>query len=93
MKKIFKAGTIEDSFRGYYDAESWIREQGFHDGSMQRDCPIGISKEDWVGGCKWRYLTENDRNDLDGVMISNDYRNGDVTVVIFDEEDKRKLYI
>lgn len=93
MKQIFKAGETEDTFRGFYNAESWIKEQGLYVGSMERDRPIGISKEDWVCTYKWRHLTKEDKNELDGIICSGDKRNSDVAIIMFDDVDKREAYI
>lgn len=83
MKKVFKS---DRTFGAYYDAEKFIKEQGLFYGSMECDRPIGIAKEDWVC-CKWRHITTAGKQALTGVIISKDFREGDVTVVIFDDVD------
>lgn len=90
MKKIFKT---EKDFDGFYSANNWLKEYEYFEGSMQRGAPIGLSKEDWVEGCKWRNLTQEGKESLDGIIAAGDKRNGDVTIIIFDEKDKKEDYI
>ena len=87
MRKVFKAA---DDFEAFYAAQKWLREEGYAVGSMERDCPIGIAKGDCYIS-KWRNLG-SDRERLDGVMAEGDKRNGDVTVIIFDDADPRGTY-
>lgn len=58
-------------------AKNWLREHGFSYGSMCMDMPIGILKGDWCIA-KWRNLTAKERNQLDGKLISTDFRAGPV---------------
>ena len=90
MKKEF-AGSKD--FEAYYAAEKWIRESGLHDGSMQRDAPIAITKDDWCAGMKWRDIYREGKLTLDGIICAGDKRNGMVTIVMFDEDDAREKYI
>jgi len=92
-KRMKKEFTGSKDFEAYYAAEKWIRESGLYDGSMERDAPIAISKNDWCAGMKWRNLYLEDKLALDGVICSGDKRNGTITVVIFDEVDQLKQYI
>lgn len=87
MRKTFKA---DGDFKAFYAAENWLRENGYSTGSMERDEPIGIAKGDCYIS-KWRNLGE-DKDLLDGVIARGDKRNGDVTVIIFDNTDPRGVY-
>ncbi|WP_199287344.1 hypothetical protein [Acinetobacter portensis] len=60
-------------------AENWLREHGFSYGSMCMDMPIGILKGDWCIA-KWRNLTAKERNQLDGKLLSSDFRSGPVVL-------------
>ena len=83
MKIIFKAGQ---DFEAFYNAEKWLKENGYSWGSMQRSDPIGITKENWIGGAKWRHLTPKGKAALDGIIEGESKRNGDITITIFDIE-------
>lgn len=87
MRKVFKA---DGDFGAYYAAEEWLKENGYSYGSMQRDSPVGIAKGDCYIS-KWRNLG-NDTCFLDGVIAEGNKRESDVTVIIFDADDKRGTY-
>ena len=87
MRKTFKA---HGNFEAFYAAEKWLRENGYSVGSMERDAPIGIAKGDCYIS-KWRNLG-NDKTLLDGVIVEGDKRDGDVTIIIFDEADPQGTY-
>lgn len=74
------AGT----FKAYYNAEARLKELGYTVGSMCRTEPIGFAdadKYDYVA--KWYNMNQTERDTLDGVMVSNDFREGGVTLVFF----------
>ena len=64
-------------------ARNWLQEQGYSYGSMCMDMPIGILKGSWVIA-KWRNLTAKERKQLDGQLVSRDFRNGPVVVRLKD---------
>lgn len=79
MEKIFKStGT----FTAINEAIKWLEENDFSVGRMCADEPIGFKrgKDEW-NIMKWRNLSKEDKLQLDGRIISNDFRNGDVTVI------------
>ena len=79
MKKTFK---VDGTFRSYYAATAWLNENGYSYGSMCMDMPIGIVKGDAIIA-KWRNLTKSDIATLDGRITSNDFREGEVTIEIY----------
>ena len=79
MKKTFK---VDGTFRSYYAATAWLSENGYSYGSMCMDMPIGIVKGDAIIA-KWRNLTKSDIKTLDGRITSNDFREGEVTIEIY----------
>lgn len=87
MRKIFKAGS---DFEAFYAAEKWLHERGYSAGSMERDSPIGIVHGDCYIS-KWRNLG-TDKERIDGVIAEGDKRNGDVTIIIFDDTDPKGIY-
>ena len=78
---------IEKKFEGigdfdaYWTARQWCVKNGISCGSMNRDKPIGLIWGDFIIA-KWKNLTQKERDELDGTMTSEDFRNGSVTVRI-----------
>jgi hypothetical protein len=74
------AGT----FQAFYAAEKRLKELGYTIGSMCRTEPIGFANADEVRYvAKWYNLSQDDKGQLDGVMASDDFREGGVTIVFF----------
>ena len=79
---LFK--STGQSFKSFYEAEDTAKEFGFTVGSMARNEPIGIAKAsavDYVA--KWYNIPSEARKELDGVLLSTDFRDGDVELVFF----------
>ena|ERR1035437_1395387 len=79
FSKTFKA-MAGDDFGAYQAACDFIVRLGYSGGSMQRGEPIGIAKGE-VYISKWRNLGP-DVKELDGVMVADSFRDGDVTVYL-----------
>jgi hypothetical protein len=77
FEKVF-AGNGE-TFGAVAEAKKWLYRFGFDVGSMQREAPIGIARNADIA--KWHNLG-HDRKLLDGAMVSNDWREGSVTVYL-----------
>jgi hypothetical protein len=74
------AGT----FKAYYAAEGRLKELGYTVGSMCRNEPIGFADGDKCAYvAKWYNMNQSEKSMLDGVMISNDFREGGATIVFF----------
>ena len=72
------------TFKAIREAERCAKEFGYVTGSMCRNEPIGIANaEDYSYIEKWRNLSDADRCSLDGGILSDDFREGDVILVIF----------
>jgi hypothetical protein len=74
------AGT----FQAYYKAEQRLKDLGYTVGSMCRTEPIGFAdadKYDYVS--KWYNMNRDEKDLLDGVMVSDDFREGGATLVFF----------
>lgn len=72
------AGT----FQAFYSACDRLKELGYEVGSMCRNEPIGFADNnvyDYVA--KWYNIDIEDRTKLDGVMLSEDFREGSVDVL------------
>lgn len=72
------AGT----FQAYYNAEARLKELGYVVGSMCRNEPIGFADDDTYDYvAKWYNIDRDDRLRLDGVMVSEDFREGSVEIL------------
>ena len=71
-------------------ARNWLQEQGYSYGSMCMDMPIGILKGSWVIA-KWKNLTAKERKQLDGQLVSRDFRNGPVVVQLKDSATDEEI--
>ena len=83
MVKVF---NNKGTFEAFYAAENYAREQGYSVGSMCRSMPIALKKGDYHIA-KWRNLSKLERLDIDGHITSKDFREGIVTVDIFNNEE------
>jgi hypothetical protein len=81
MKKTIREFKFKESgtFASYYKACEWLRNNGYSYGSMCSDEPIGILKGEY-SIAKWKNLTDKERKALDGIMTSNDFREGEVNI-------------
>lgn len=66
-------------FEAINAAREWLHMNGYSYGSMCMDMPIGILKGKWLIA-KWRNLTGKERSQLDGQIISQDFREGPVVI-------------
>jgi hypothetical protein len=74
---------IEGTFESVYAALRWCKDNGYEDGSMCSPMPIAIMKGEYNLPWKWKNMSQAQRNSVDGVIISNDFREGEVTIYIF----------
>ncbi len=68
-------------FGALYEAESINGSQGYYTGRLDGNNPIGFSEFSAPG--KWHTLTREEKNDLNGVLISDNFRAGDVKIIYF----------
>lgn len=80
--KFTKTFPATGTFEAHSAACKFLKERGYDVGSMQRGAPIGIAKDADIS--KWRNLGPDVRN-LDGVMVSDDFREGSVTIYLAQE--------
>ena len=78
MKEIKFTDTGD--FIALAKAKAWLKNHDYSCGSMCNRMPIGILKGDWTIA-KWRNLTTIERNQLDGQITSQDFRNGPVVII------------
>ena len=81
-----KTVTVEGTFTSVSETEDQLRKMGYTIGSMSGNQPIGFACGEKYGYIsKWYNMTSEEHNLLDGVMISNDWREGSVDIIWFKE--------
>ena len=77
-----KTFTSENSFEAVGTAEQWLKDKGYFYGSMCGSEPIGIAySHDTTYISKWCNL-RGDAPKLKGALVSSDFRNGTITVLL-----------
>lgn len=70
------------TFDSITKAREWLKNKGYVIGSICGDKPIGFSRGvDYIA--KWINITPIEWKKLDGILISDDFREGDVKVLFF----------
>lgn len=88
--QITKIFTGDTAFAAYYAAAEWCEENGISHGSMCCDEPIGLLYgEHHIQ--KWRNIRTKDRETFDGLMTSEDFRNGPVQITITEKPNWTKV--
>lgn len=82
--------SVEGTFESYGKACEWCKENGYSYGSMCRDEPIALMKGDYIIA-KWRNLSEDERHNSDGLMLSSDFREASVRVIIYEALESKNL--
>lgn len=84
-KKIIEKHVfnVEGTFQSYYAAREWAVNRGYEVGSMDGFNPIAMMKGyDYVA--KWHNISPKDRQTVHAVMISDYFREKEVTILIFE---------
>ena len=77
FKKTFNGNG--ETFSAFYEAEKWLRDNGYSFGSMCRGEPMGILKGRYCIP-KWRNLSREDKAQLDGTLEAG--REGPATLLL-----------
>ncbi len=81
-EKCFESiGCID--FSNLYQAGRWLSSKDYSYGSISLGMPIAIMSGKYELHEKWYNLTEEQKMNVNGVMISDDFRNGIVKIIIF----------
>ncbi len=73
-----------EDFEAYYNAEKIIKEKGLIHGPMNMDYPIGlVSSKQTTYIAKWGNIPTTEWNQLDGLMLSENFRHENVRIIIF----------
>jgi len=70
-----------DAFSAVHKATEYLRENDYSYGSMCGNEPIAVMKGVW-NIAKWKNLIPADRDCIDGKLTSDDFRNGNVLLVL-----------
>lgn len=87
QEKEFKE---QGTFKSMYAAMRWLKENGYEYGSTCKDrtyggnMPVAIQKGEYDLPQKWINFDIEDKKSVDGVIVSNDFREGSVIVLIFE---------
>lgn len=82
---IFKQFSLNhEEFGNLHNATHYLFKKGYSYGSMSLQMPIAIQLgSDYKLPEKWYNLSEAQKKNVDGVMLSDDFRNGTVKILIF----------
>ena len=70
------------TFQALRNAQKILEADEYHSGTLCGDEPVGISKNfNYIA--KWKNLSTEERGQVDGVMLSSNFREGKVFVVLF----------
>lgn len=72
------------TFESVYAAQGWLITSGYNYGSMDgRFNPIAFQKGEYTLPEKWHNFTAKQKTQVDGIITSNDWREGEVKVIIY----------
>lgn len=74
------------TFGALYDAEKWLKRNGYSYGSLCREMPVAIQNGEYDLPQKWKNFKKEDKQKADGVMIAGDWREGAVRVILFEQK-------
>lgn len=73
----------DGTFGAITNARTWLKEQGDYTiGSMYFDKPIGFAKG-MSHITKWKGVSPSEWKDLDGILVSDDFRESGVKILFF----------
>lgn len=70
------------TFDALYQAESYLDDLGYSFGSLSGQ-NVAVKKGNYDLPQKWHNLDKEDIESIDGVIMSLDYRDGEVIVILF----------
>lgn len=79
-----KTFYVKGTFESLYAAKAYLQKNGYSEGSLARNLPVGLLKGDY-NIQKWYNLSDMDIAELDGVMLSADFREGNVELLFFND--------
>lgn len=79
FEKLFK--NSGQDFSAYYAALDFCRVHDISTGTMYHDKPVGLRKGEQYSIAKWNVLSSKERRELDGILVSRDFRKGHVSML------------
>lgn len=79
-QKVVSTGV----FTAINAAEEIVEEGGFKPGRLCGDAPVAIAPGDFNYVAKWANISRDEWPKLKGVIVSEDFRNGDAYICYFD---------
>ena len=76
--------TEPGTFQSRYAAQRYLTDYGFDYGSLDVPNPVAFVKGEYELPWKWHNINSAGKELIDGVMVSNDWREGTVTLVFFE---------
>ncbi len=71
-------------FESMYAAFGWLTQSGFSYGSTDRNPnPVAIQKGEYTLPQKWHNFTAKQKSQVDGIITSTNWRDGEVKVIIY----------
>ena len=74
---------LKGTFRSYNAAKDWAYDEGYSVGSTDSGGVVALQKGEYTLPQKWRNMSDIDRANVDGIMYSENFREGAVTVNIY----------
>ena len=75
-----------EDYGNFYSATQYLFDNTYSCGSMSLQMPIPIVLGTYYGiPQKWYNLSEGQKKNVDGVILSDDFRNGTVKILIFNK--------
>lgn len=71
------------TFQSLYAAQKWCHDNGYSYGSLARNEPVAIMKGEYELPQKWFNISDEDRELVDGLILSNDFREGILKILLF----------
>lgn len=73
----------EGTFRSFSASGRWLHLNGYEYGSMDSSNPIAIQLGHYSLPEKWHNFKPEHKAQVDGIMTSNDWREGEVKVTLY----------
>lgn len=81
MEDLIIRFNQKGTWNAFHAACLWCSQNGYSYGPMQAKSPIGILKgKSFIA--KWRNLNTAERNVLNGMMLSGDFSEGPILIII-----------
>lgn len=77
---------VEGTFQSFYASIAWLHKNGYSYGSTDTGRNVAVQKGEYTLTQKWKNFDDEEKELVDGVIYSEDYREGDVYVLLLDKK-------